>query len=72
MANGGLLVVLEGPEGAGKTTQLRRLSEWLGASGRPVGSRNTSLKVNGVVQRLSVFVLMMVISTVLSVSPMSK
>jgi dTMP kinase len=29
----GLLVVLEGPEGAGKTTQLRLLGEWLGSSG---------------------------------------
>ena len=25
------LIVLEGPEGAGKTTQLRRLADWLGA-----------------------------------------
>lgn len=33
MANG-LLVVLEGPEGAGKTTQLRLLAESLNASGR--------------------------------------
>lgn len=30
------LVVLEGPEGAGKTTQLRRLTEWLTANGRTV------------------------------------
>jgi dTMP kinase len=36
MGNGGLLVVLEGPEGAGKTTQLRRLADWLGAHGRQV------------------------------------
>src|SRR3954471_6536725 len=35
MANG-LLVVLEGPEGAGKTTQLRLLADWLGERGRPV------------------------------------
>jgi dTMP kinase len=34
MANG-LLVVLEGPEGAGKTTQLRLLADWLGERGRP-------------------------------------
>jgi dTMP kinase len=34
MVNGGLLVVLEGPEGAGKTTQLRLLADWLGAHGR--------------------------------------
>lgn len=32
----GLLVVLEGPEGAGKTTQLRMLAEWAGACGRQV------------------------------------
>ena len=32
----GLLVVLEGPEGAGKTTQLRRLAERLSAAGRSV------------------------------------
>jgi dTMP kinase len=32
----GLLVVLEGPEGAGKTTQLRRLAAWLTTSGRAV------------------------------------
>lgn len=30
------LVVLEGPEGVGKTTQLRRLAEWLTASGQNV------------------------------------
>jgi dTMP kinase len=32
----GRLIVLEGPEGAGKTTQLRRLAEWLAARGRDV------------------------------------
>ncbi len=32
----GLLVVMEGPEGAGKSTQLKRLSEWLAAQGRTV------------------------------------
>ena len=31
-----MLVVLEGPEGAGKTTQLRRLAEWLATHGRNV------------------------------------
>jgi dTMP kinase len=30
------LIVLEGPEGAGKTTQVRMLAEWLAAAGRPV------------------------------------
>jgi dTMP kinase len=30
----GRLVVVEGPEGAGKTTQLARLDEWLAARGR--------------------------------------
>ena len=30
----GRLVVLEGPDGAGKSTQVRQLSEWLRASGR--------------------------------------
>jgi dTMP kinase len=32
----GLLVVLEGPEGVGKTTQLRRVAEWLATHGRAV------------------------------------
>jgi dTMP kinase len=32
----GRLIVLEGPEGAGKTTQLRRLADWLGERGSDV------------------------------------
>ena len=32
----GLLIVFEGAEGAGKTTQLKRLADWLGARGRDV------------------------------------
>ncbi len=35
-ASAGRLVVLEGPEGAGKTTQLARLAAWLGERGFPV------------------------------------
>jgi dTMP kinase len=35
MTSKGLLVVLEGPEGAGKTTQHRRLAEWMATLGRP-------------------------------------
>jgi dTMP kinase len=49
-ARRGRLIVLEGPEGAGKTTQLRRLADWLGhrgiahctvrePGGTPVGDR---------------------------------
>lgn len=30
------LIVIEGPEGAGKTTQVRRVAEWLGAAGHEV------------------------------------
>ena len=30
------LIVLEGPEGAGKTTQLRKLAEWLSSQGKQV------------------------------------
>jgi len=30
------LIVLEGPEGSGKTTQLRKLADWLAAAGKPV------------------------------------
>src|SRR5688572_30541516 len=32
---GGLLIAIEGIDGAGTTTQARRLVEWLEASGRP-------------------------------------
>jgi dTMP kinase len=34
----GLLIVFEGAEGAGKTTQLKRLADWLGARGRDVAT----------------------------------
>jgi dTMP kinase len=30
------LIVIEGPEGAGKTTQVRMIAEWLGAAGKTV------------------------------------
>lgn len=33
---GGRLVVFEGPEGAGKTTQVQRVATWLRAGGQPV------------------------------------
>lgn len=32
----GVFIVLDGPDGGGKTTQARRLAEWIGFQGRPV------------------------------------
>lgn len=54
MHDGGRLVVFEGSEGAGKTTQLERLSAWLGARGVPcstVREPGTS-PVGGEIRRL--------------------